>query len=70
MLNIHLRLDTEMASQQHLVRLVEAAQEAGECNFNITEDMRATLKELNTKAKLLKASLHHLDEMAALFSEY
>jgi hypothetical protein len=70
MLNIHLRLVTEYAGQHHLVRLVEAAQEAGEFTFNITDDMRATITELRTRSKLLKASLHRLDEMAALFSEY
>jgi hypothetical protein len=68
--NLHARLTHELSRHVELLELVEAAQAAGQLNFNMTPSQRRSLEQLFRVSSALQLSLLQLDDMIALFSEY
>jgi hypothetical protein len=68
--NLHARMTHEVSRHADVLDLVEAAQAAGQLNFNMTAGSRIQLERLYKVTNALHLSLLRLDGQLALFNEY
>lgn len=68
--NLHARMTHEVSRHADVLDLVEAAQAAGQLNFNMTAGSRIQLERLYKVTNALHLSLLQLDGQLALFNEH